>query len=172
MTDQASIVAIPVHRQPPSGRRDELLRPYDRRHAIGEAPFAGRCLTVPRDLAGVGMPSLGWRCASEIGSLSNGMLQRCWHPPIDFGILGDTREACMNTGRDMKRVQDWLYVVIVGSLALYLVIGVIAWTWMILSGIAAPDAFATILAAIAGAMAGMITPLQAPGSRDRASSQE
>jgi len=62
--------------------------------------------------------------------------------------------------------------VIVGSLALYLVIGVIAWTWMILSGIAAPDAFATILAAIAGALAGIITPLQAPGSRDRGSPQE
>lgn len=78
----------------------------------------------------------------------------------------------MNTEHGMKSVQDWLYVVIVGSLALYLVIGVIAWTWMILSGIAAPDAFATILAAIAGALAGIITPLQAPGSRDRASSQE
>jgi Na+/H+ antiporter NhaA len=57
---------------------------------------------------------------------------------------------------DLRAIQDLLY----------LVIGVIAWTWMILSGIAAPDAFATILAAIAGALAGIITPLSAPGSRD------
>lgn len=68
---------------------------------------------------------------------------------------------------DLRTMQDLLYMVIVGALALYLVIGVIAWTWMILSGVAAPDAFATILAAIAGALAGVITPLSAPGSRDR-----
>lgn len=63
-------------------------------------------------------------------------------------------------------VQDWLYVIIVGALALYLVIGVIAWTWMILAGVSAPDAFTTILAAIAGALAGVVTPLQRPGPRD------
>jgi len=62
-------------------------------------------------------------------------------------------------------VQEWLYVVIVTGLTLYLVIGVLVWTWMILSGIAAPDAFVTILAAITGALAGIVTPLQGPGSR-------
>ncbi len=77
----------------------------------------------------------------------------------------------MNNRRRIESVQDWLYVVIIGSLALYLVIGVIAWTWMILSGIPAPDAFATILAAIAGALAGITAPLQAPGSRDHGSPQ-
>ncbi len=33
---------------------------------------------------------------------------------------------------------------------------------MIIAGISAPDAFTTILAAIAGALAGIVTPLQAP----------
>lgn len=63
----------------------------------------------------------------------------------------------------IEDVQDWLYVIIVGSLALYFVIGLIAWTWMILIGVTAPDAFTTILAAIAGALAGIVTPLQRPG---------
>lgn len=73
----------------------------------------------------------------------------------------------MNSQRNVQTVQEWLYVVIVASLGLYLVIGVIAWTWMILSGIPAPDAFATILAAIAGALAGIVAPLQAPGTTPR-----
>ncbi|QBI19292.1 hypothetical protein ER308_06880 [Egibacter rhizosphaerae] len=75
----------------------------------------------------------------------------------------------MTSSRRMQTVQEWLYVIIVGALALYLVIGVIAWTWMILAGIAAPDAFATILAAIAGALAGIVSPLQ--GSARRASTE-
>jgi hypothetical protein len=65
----------------------------------------------------------------------------------------------------IQGVQEWLYVIIVASLALYLVIGILAWTWMILVGIPAPDAFTTILAAIAGALAGMVTPLQGPPGR-------
>jgi hypothetical protein len=60
-------------------------------------------------------------------------------------------------------VQEWLHVVIVSALALYLVIGVVAWTWMIVRGIEAPDAFSTILAAIAGSLAGLLSPLRAPG---------
>jgi hypothetical protein len=74
--------------------------------------------------------------------------------------------------RGSKSVEEWLYVIIVGALALYLVIGVIAWTWMILAGIPAPDAFATILAAIAGALAGVITPLRGPAARDRDAVQD
>lgn len=77
----------------------------------------------------------------------------------------------MNTRRSIQNVQEWLYVVIVAALALYLVIGVIAWTWMILAGIPAPDAFATILAAIAGALAGIVAPLQAPGTTRRDTDQ-
>lgn len=68
----------------------------------------------------------------------------------------------------IERVQEWLYVVIVFGLTLYLVIGVVVWTWMIMSGIPAPDAFVTILAAITGALAGIVAPLQGPGSRSQA----
>ncbi len=68
--------------------------------------------------------------------------------------------------RKIQGAQEWLYVIIVASLALYLVIGVLAWTWMILAGIPAPSAFTTILAAIAGALAGIVTPLQAPPGRE------
>lgn len=78
----------------------------------------------------------------------------------------------MNGRWNMQDVQDWLYVVIVSALALYLVIGVVAWTWMILTGVEVPEAFATILAAIAGALAGIVTPLSRPGARDRGSSRQ
>ena len=71
----------------------------------------------------------------------------------------------MTPPRKVQGVQEWLYVIIVASLSLYFVIGVVAWTWMIFSGIPAPDAFTTILAAIAGALAGIVTPLQAPPGR-------
>jgi hypothetical protein len=65
----------------------------------------------------------------------------------------------------VQGVQEWLYVIIVAALALYLVIGVITWSWMILSGTATPEAFTTVLAAIAGALAGIVTPLQGPPAR-------
>jgi Na+/H+ antiporter NhaA len=74
----------------------------------------------------------------------------------------------MGRQRRIERVQEWLYVVIVSGLTLYLVIGVVVWTWMIMSGVPAPDAFVTILAAITGALAGIVTPLQGPGARRQA----
>jgi hypothetical protein len=67
--------------------------------------------------------------------------------------------------RRIQGVQEWLYVVIVGTLALYLLIGLVVWAWLILTGRETPGAFATILAAIAGAFAGIVTPLQGPGAR-------
>jgi hypothetical protein len=73
----------------------------------------------------------------------------------------------MQAPRGFHDLQDWLYVIIVGALALYLVIGILAWTWMILAGISAPDAFTTTIAAVVGALAGMVTPLQRPGERKR-----
>ncbi|MGI8792758.1 MAG: hypothetical protein ACR2H3_06240 [Acidimicrobiales bacterium] len=76
----------------------------------------------------------------------------------------------MNTPSRIQSVQEWLYVIIVASLALYLVIGVIVWAWMILVGIPAPDAFATILAAIVGALVGIVTPLQGSPGRSGAAS--
>jgi hypothetical protein len=69
------------------------------------------------------------------------------------------------TDRDhrLAEINDWLYVVIVGALALYLILGVIAWTWMLLNGISAPGAFTTVLSTIAGGLIGILAPL---GSRD------
>jgi hypothetical protein len=61
--------------------------------------------------------------------------------------------------------QEWLYVLIVGALAAYFIIGLVAWTWMVLVGVPAPDAFTTILAAVAGALAAIVTPLQGPPGR-------
>lgn len=60
-------------------------------------------------------------------------------------------------------INDWLYIAIVAALALYLVIGVIAWTWMLLTGVSAPGAFTTILSTIAGGLIGILAPL---GPRD------
>ena len=74
----------------------------------------------------------------------------------------------MNGRLQLQDIQDWLYVVIVAALALYLVIGIIAWTWMILRGVEVPDAFATILAAVTGALAGIVAPLSRPGSKEKA----
>lgn len=65
--------------------------------------------------------------------------------------------------RRLAEVNDWLYIAIVAALALYLVIGVIAWTWMLLTGVSAPDAFTTILSTIAGGLIGILAPI---GPRD------
>lgn len=56
-------------------------------------------------------------------------------------------------------IQDWLHVLIVSALAAYLVIGVVAWTWMLLAGISAPEAFTTILSTIAGGLVGILAPI-------------
>jgi hypothetical protein len=60
---------------------------------------------------------------------------------------------------------EWLYVLIVGALGLYLVIGVVAWTWMILEGIDAPQGFVTVLSTIAGGLIGILAPIDPPGRR-------
>jgi hypothetical protein len=56
------------------------------------------------------------------------------------------------------KVPDWLYVLIVASLALYLVVGGVAWVAFTTQGIPMPDAFATILATIAGGLVGILSP--------------
>lgn len=71
----------------------------------------------------------------------------------------------MRATRRIEGIEDWLYVIIVASLALYLLIGVIAWTWMIVAGIEAPGPFTTTIAAVLGALAGIVTPLQRPSAR-------
>lgn len=56
-------------------------------------------------------------------------------------------------------IGDWLHLLIVGALASYLVIGVVAWTWMLVAGIPAPAAFTTILSTIAGGLIGILAPI-------------
>jgi hypothetical protein len=69
--------------------------------------------------------------------------------------------------RGRRSVEEWLSLIIVGSLATYLLIGVVMWSWMILTGVPAPGGFTTVLTAIAGAMAGIAAPLSVPTtSRD------
>jgi Na+/H+ antiporter NhaA len=71
----------------------------------------------------------------------------------------------MELQRRLISAQEWLYIIIVASLALYLVIGVVVWAWMIFSGITAPEAFTTIIATIAGGLVGIATPLRGPATR-------
>lgn len=75
----------------------------------------------------------------------------------------------MTTPPAVRVAQDWLYLVIVIALSLYLVIGVIAWTWMIFSGVEVPDAFATVLATIVGALVGVLAPSQRTGKGETTS---
>ena len=68
----------------------------------------------------------------------------------------------MSASRNIEGPREWLSIIIVVSLALYLVIGVVAWAWMILKGEDVPAAFGTVLAAIIGAFAGVLAPLRPP----------
>jgi hypothetical protein len=70
----------------------------------------------------------------------------------------------MREQRSIEGLQEWLYLVIAFALAIYLVIGVIAWTWMILADVEVPAAFGTVLAAIVGSLAGILSPLRPPGT--------
>jgi hypothetical protein len=56
------------------------------------------------------------------------------------------------------KLPDWLYVLIVASLALYLLVGGVAWVVFTFQGIPMPEAFATILATIAGGLVGILAP--------------
>ncbi|MCC5949429.1 MAG: hypothetical protein JJT89_13350 [Nitriliruptoraceae bacterium] len=74
----------------------------------------------------------------------------------------------MHDERDLtERIEPWLVLIVVLAMAAYLVIGIGAWTWMIVRGVGAPDSFVTILAAIVGVFGGIIAPLRGPGSRHR-----
>lgn len=64
----------------------------------------------------------------------------------------------MRTSGDRRPAEGWLYAIVIGSLALYLVIGVIAWTWMILAGVDVPSGFTTVLSTIAGGLIGIVAP--------------
>lgn len=76
----------------------------------------------------------------------------------------------MDTEREdrLAHIHDWLYVIIVTALAVYLVIGVVVWAWMLVSGVSAPGAFTTILSTIAGGLIGILAPL---GGRKRSNGE-
>lgn len=53
---------------------------------------------------------------------------------------------------------NWLYLVVVGALALYFIIGAVAWAIIAYEGRTVPDSFSTILATIAGGLVGILAP--------------
>jgi hypothetical protein len=53
---------------------------------------------------------------------------------------------------------SWLYLVVVGALALYFIIGAVAWAIIAYEGRNVPDSFSTILATIAGGLVGILAP--------------
>jgi hypothetical protein len=55
------------------------------------------------------------------------------------------------------RLIDTAQLIVAISLASYLVVGVVAWTWMIIDGIAVPGPFGTVIATIAGGLLGQLT---------------
>ncbi|HEX2029186.1 MAG TPA: hypothetical protein VHF25_14425 [Nitriliruptorales bacterium] len=61
-------------------------------------------------------------------------------------------------------IDNFVYAVVVGSLALYLVIGVIAWSWMILAGVSIPEGFTTVLSTIVGGLIGIVAPQGKPAA--------
>ncbi len=72
----------------------------------------------------------------------------------------------MRAKRRVEGIEDWLYVIIVASLALYLLIGVIVWTYLMTQpDLDVPAPFVTTIAATLGALAGIVTPLQRPSAR-------
>lgn len=77
----------------------------------------------------------------------------------------------MSSSHNLEGPREWLSIIVVVSLALYLLIGLAAWVWMILAGIEVPAAFGTVLAAIIGAFSGVLTPLRLPSRRDRESGE-
>jgi hypothetical protein len=65
----------------------------------------------------------------------------------------------MQVKRPSNGPPGWLYTGIVVVLGLYFVIGGITWSVLIYNGIQAPEAFATILATIAGGLVGVLSPV-------------
>lgn len=63
----------------------------------------------------------------------------------------------MPAGRPPPRLPNWLYILIVGSLGVYFVIGGTAWAIIAYEGRDVPDSFATVLATIAGGLVGILT---------------
>lgn len=62
-----------------------------------------------------------------------------------------------------RDLDDWLYRVMIVALAIYFVVGGVAWVVLLFQGRGVPDSFATILAAIAGGLVGTLGSRVGPG---------
>lgn len=72
----------------------------------------------------------------------------------------------MASERDsLARVYEWLYVVIVVGLSIYLVIGIVVWGWLLLTDRSVPTGFATVLSTVIGGLIGVLAPVR-PSSRE------
>jgi hypothetical protein len=72
----------------------------------------------------------------------------------------------MASERDsLARVHEWLYVVIVVGLSIYLIIGVVVWGWLLLTDRSVPTGFATVLSTIIGGLIGVLAPVR-PSKRE------
>lgn len=57
---------------------------------------------------------------------------------------------------DTHELEEWLYLIMVVALAVYFVIGGIAWVVLLLKGRDVPGAFATVLASVGGGLVGTL----------------
>ena len=62
----------------------------------------------------------------------------------------------------LEHVHEWLYLVIVVGLSIYLIIGVVVWGWLLLTDRSVPTGFATVLSAIIGGLIGVLAPVKPP----------
>jgi hypothetical protein len=65
-------------------------------------------------------------------------------------------------GDTVARAHQWLYVVIVVGLSIYLIVGVVVWGWLLLTDRDVPTGFATVLSAIIGGLIGVLAPVRPP----------
>lgn len=69
---------------------------------------------------------------------------------------------------DRRDVEEWLYLIMVVALAVYFVIGGIAWVVLLFQGRDVPAAFATVLASVGGGLVGTLgSRLRSGGGPDR-----
>lgn len=62
----------------------------------------------------------------------------------------------------LEHVHEWLYIIIVVGLSIYLIIGVVVWGWLLLTDRSVPSGFATVLSAIIGGLIGVLAPVKPP----------
>lgn len=66
----------------------------------------------------------------------------------------------------MSTAKNGLYLLVVGTLALYFVIGGITWAVLAYNGIEMPDGLAATIATIGGGLLGVLSPGVKPGVKN------